>query len=139
MNELLASAWKGIPQWWSRDIKKTTHFYREQLGFKLEGLTPDEENPRFASMSCGPKVAVNIYFHLWDESKGSFHPSEIYIAVGTTQLDQMWERLNADEKVEIVNPVKDTPWGFRQFTIRDPDGNKVTFFKFLEGGNPGTA
>lgn len=37
----------------------------------------------------------------------------------------------------IQDAVQDQPWGYRQFAITDPDGNTLTFFRFLEGGNPG--
>lgn len=38
----------------------------------------------------------------------------------------------------IIEKMEDKEWGYRQFTVRDGDGNRVVFFKFLEGGNPGT-
>ena len=38
-----------------------------------------------------------------------------------------WEYLK--EKVEIVEPLFDTPYGTRKFTIRDIDGNELGFAK----------
>ena len=59
------------------------------------------------------------------------------IALGTTQLDEFYNLLRARKRVEISEPIADMEWGYRQFTIKDNDGNALTFFKFLEGGNPG--
>lgn len=60
------------------------------------------------------------------------------IALGTAELDEFYTYLQSRRKVEIVEPIKDEEWGYRQFTIKDNDGTRLTFFKFLEGGNPGT-
>lgn len=38
----------------------------------------------------------------------------------------------------IVEKLEDKEWGYRQFAVKDDDGNVLTSFKFLEGGNPGT-
>jgi hypothetical protein len=38
--------------------------------------------------------------------------------------------------VEIVEQMEDKEWGYRQFTVRDLNGNRVTFFRFLGGGDP---
>lgn len=60
------------------------------------------------------------------------------IALGTAELDEYYDILVEEGKVKITEPIEDKQWGYRQFTLEDPDGNKITFFKFLEGGNPGS-
>lgn len=155
----LNSAWKIIPMFHSLSIAKTVDFYTEKLNFELGGThstprgaaesgnnhepsassqTGQEPESTFASVFAGPKAAANIYF--CKVSKLEFHPSQAMIAMGTTELDQFYEYVVklGREIVEIVEPLEDKPWGYRQFTIKDVDGNRLTFFKFLEGGNPGT-
>ncbi|RAQ56901.1 aminotransferase GliI-like protein [Aspergillus flavus] len=78
---------------------------------------------------------ANFYFSL--ASVEEFKASEAMIALGTQELDEYYRYLNGRDEVTITEDIEDTPWGFRQFTIEDHDGNKLTFFKFLEGGNPG--
>lgn len=137
MAEIARSAWKIIPQFPSRSITATAKFYAEELGFEVGGLHPeDTAEPTFCSLFIGKKAEANIYFE--KRSPEDFHPAKAMIALGTTQLDEFHDHLCSRAKVQIVEPIQDEPWGYRQFTIKDNDGNLLTFFKFLEGGNPGT-
>ena len=132
------SAWKIIPQFQSRSIEKTVESYTKTLGFEFGGLHPDDDGSSpatFCSVAIGRKSDANIYFF---KSTDEFHPSGAHIALGTAELDEYWELLSARPEVDVLEKIEDKPWGYRQFTIRDVDGNKLTFFKFLEGGNPGS-
>lgn len=134
----LASAWKVIPALKSRNIEATVNFYIEQLHFDLGGTHADADHgpPTFASVFKGDKAVVNLYHFLCDGD--NFVPGWVMIALGTAQIDEYYEALVREGSVNIVEPVEDKPWGYRQFSIKDQDGNKLTFFRFLEGGNPGT-
>jgi uncharacterized glyoxalase superfamily protein PhnB len=136
MAEIVRSAWKIIPQFSSRSIDATAKFYAEELSFIVGGFYPDEASEKtFCSVLIGKKAEANIYFHKCAPEE--FHASKAMIALGTKQLDEFHNHLQARATVEIVHPIKDEVWGYRQFTIKDNDGNELTFFKFLEGGNPG--
>ena len=136
MAQFVASAWKIIPKFQSLSIIDTVQFYTTELNFVVGSAYPSEGNSKgFCSVSIGRYAAANIYF--FECGAGEFHPSEAMIALGTTQLDEFYNLLKARKKVEISEPIADMEWGYRQFTIKDNDGNALTFFKFLEGGNPG--
>ena len=64
--------------------------------------------------------------------------STAWVALGTEELDAFYRKLMDEGRVTIMQEIGDMEWGYRQFTVRDGDGNRVVFFKFLEGGNPGT-
>lgn len=87
------------------------------------------------SVAVGAKAAANMYLF---KTPVPFEPSAAMIAMGTEQLDKYYKLLVDEAKVEISMPIEDQPWGYRQFEIKDIDGNRIQFFKFLEGGNPGT-
>ncbi|TEA14520.1 hypothetical protein C8034_v003452 [Colletotrichum sidae] len=56
----------------------------------------------------------------------------------TVKLDAYYEFVMARvAHVAAIEPVRDTAWGYRQFSIEDEDGNTLTFFRFLVGGNLG--
>ncbi|KAJ5619466.1 hypothetical protein N7510_003450 [Penicillium lagena] len=131
------SAWKVIPMFHSRSISSTIHFYTQKLGFKLASVKPEgcETELTFCSMFIGKKADANFYFS--SATAEAFKPSQAMIALGTSELDEYYEHVKGFPEVEIAEDIEDTPWGFRQFTIKDNDGNLLTFFKFLEGGNPG--
>lgn len=121
----------------SRSIPLTVEFYTKKLGFELASVKPEdgESELYFCSMFIGKKADANFYFS--KAAAESFKPSEAMIALGTSELDEYYAYLKGQAGVEIAEDIEDKPWGFRQFTIKDNDGNQLTFFKFLEGGNPG--
>ncbi|KAM5460241.1 Nucleolar protein 9 [Microsporum canis] len=152
MATLLQSAWKIVPQFCSTSVPRTIEFYTKSLHFTLGGTHPDDDansTPTFCSLFIGKKADANIYFFekklssstqeaTSEDNNETFHRSSTMIALGTTELDEYYNILTKEGNVKIIKPIEDQPWGYRQFTLEDPDGNKLTFFKFLEGGNPGT-
>ncbi|KAE8383142.1 glyoxalase family protein [Aspergillus bertholletiae] len=131
------SAWKVIPMFQSTSISRTVQFYTEILGFELGSVKPEDgaSELTFCSIFIGKKADANFYFS--KASTEEFKSSEAMIALGTQELDEYYRYVKSREEVAITEDIEDTPWGFRQFSIKDHDGNQLTFFKFLEGGNPG--
>lgn len=135
---ILNTAWGCIPHFPSSSIPRTHKFYTEELHFESGGVHPeDTDEPYMCSVAIGiGAMKGNIYFFKCEPDK-TLHPATAMIALGTEAVDQYHDLLKKSGKVEIVDPIEDKPWGYRQFTIQDPDGNKIQFFRFLEGGNPG--
>ena len=132
-----ASAWKIIPQFQSLSITRTIRFYTEELGFNLGGVHPGNStsDATFCSVFIGSKAEANIYFVKCEP--GDFHPRTAMIALGTNELDMFHVQLKSAGKVGFVEPLEDKAWGYRQFSVKDEDGNILTFFTFLEEGNLG--
>jgi predicted enzyme related to lactoylglutathione lyase len=42
-------------------------------------------------------------------------------------VDAWWEKLR--DRAEVVEPLFDTPYGTRKFTLKDPDGNELGFVR----------
>ena len=54
--------------------------------------------------------------------------SPVAVAILTLKMSKsVWAQLKS--KVEVVEPLFDTPCGTRKFTIRDLDGNELGFVK----------
>ena len=137
---MASSAWKIIPQFSSASIEKTVDFYRNKLHFEVGGVTTDAEGGEavFCSVFLGVKAEANIYFTKNFGGAGQAQGlGSAMIALGTAQLDDYYDLLQSEGKVTILEPIQDKAWGFRQFTVEDPDCNQLVFFRFLEGGNPG--
>lgn len=136
-SEIAKSAWKVIPMFHSTSVSLTVRFYTEILGFELGGVKPEDGTSElyFCSVFIGKRADANFYFS--KVSAEEFKPSEAMIALGTRELDEYYQYLKGHKEVQIAEDIEDMEWGFRQFTIKDNDGNRLTFFKFLEGGNPG--
>ncbi|KAG2002852.1 hypothetical protein GB937_009388 [Aspergillus fischeri] len=136
-SEIVNSAWKVIPMFESRSIPLTVDFYTKTLGFELGSVKPEDNESElyFCSLAIGKKADANFYFS--KVTPETFKSSHAMIGLGTRQLDDYYVYLKGKIGVEFSEDIEDKPWGFRQFTIKDTDGNSLTFFKFLEGGNPG--
>lgn len=154
-----ASAWKIIPQFPSRSIPATIAFYTSVLGFTLGGTYVHADHPlaaagepTFASLAVGEKAAANIYFFLTppkgQDLGNGLGKGRVMIALKVGEVDALYERLRGLEKERakeggeggvggedgewgIVVEIGDRPWGYRDFAVRDGDGNVLSFFCFL--------
>lgn len=52
-------------------------------------------------------------------------PSAARFNFSVADVDGLWERLK--DRVTVIEPLHDTPYGMRKFTIADPDGNQLGF------------
>jgi len=100
-----------------RDLDRAVEWYERLFGVPAEGRWPLEK-PTYVHFTLGP-----VQFAL-----GQYEPAP---AVGARfnfevdDVDTWWSRLGPD--AEVVEPLFDTPYGTRKFTIRDPDGNELGF------------
>ena len=94
-------------------------FYEKVFGYEPFVDGPDH---RFLD-------AQLIVFNLdnWDKDAPSGNITMVY-TVG--DVDAEFLRLKSLGIAD--NPPTDKPWGVRSFTIHDPDGNVVSFFKSLQ-------
>jgi catechol 2,3-dioxygenase-like lactoylglutathione lyase family enzyme len=115
----------------------------------LSHAAPDPE-PDFCSIYAGNRAAANLYIFLNSPSQ-PVTASWALVALSTAELERLWQKLSAMRhdgaarssfsengvwKVAIVEEIGDRPWGYRQFSVRDADENKISFFSFLDGGSP---
>jgi uncharacterized glyoxalase superfamily protein PhnB len=136
---ILDTAWGCIPHFQSRSIPRTIEYYTKVLHFELGGINPeDSDDPNMCSVAVGGGIKGGNIYIFKRAAEDVLHPSTCMIALGTEAVDQYHDILVNEGKAEIVDPIKDREWGYRQFTVRDPDGNQVQFFRFPEGGNPGS-
>ena len=100
-----------------RNLDKAIHWYSEVLGFELDSLWP-------------PDAPVYADFHFQEGAVFSIGVAEtvpcgVRFNFSIQDVDAFWEHLK--DKVEIVEPLFDTPYGTRKFTLRDLDGNELGF------------
>ena len=140
--DILDTAWGCIPHFQCRSIAVAIEYYTTALHFSFGGTHADSRDanagPSMCSVFAGSGIrGANIY--LFEVPRNAeIKPTRIMIALGTDAVDQYYALLMSEHKLKIVEPIADRPWGYRQFTVQDPDGNEIQFFRFLEGGNPGT-
>jgi len=100
-----------------RELSSAVAWYERLFGVPAEGRWPREE-PTYVHFTLGP-----AQFAL-----GQYEPAPATGARFNLEVDDVdawWSRLEPD--ADVVEPLFDTPYGTRKFTIRDPDGNELGF------------
>jgi len=99
-----------------RDLVAAITWYEHTLGVAAEGHWPPDA-PTYAHFTLGPaQLAL-----------GQYEPAPAVGARFNLEVDDVdawWERL---KNGDVIEPLFDTPYGTRKFTIRDPDGNELGF------------
>ena len=108
-----------VPELPVADVEKAQIYYRDVLGCRIEWIYPGKE---IGAVSNG-KTA--IFFR---RRSRSFEPAVHWIY--TDNVDVAYEKL-VDAGADIVDDIENKPWGLRQFTIKDLDGNVFYFYHGL--------
>ena len=83
------------------------------------------DGPTYAHFTLGPaQFALGQYRPV--PARGARFNFEV------DDVDAWWDRVGAD--ADVVEPLFDTPYGTRKFTIRDPDGNELGFVRAQVSG-----
>lgn len=106
----------AIPILASLDAKETIDFYTGKLGFKLESqwdgyliFSKDE-----------------IFIHLWATTDPEV-PKATGCYIRVTEVDALFAEYDAMGVVHPNGRLDDMPWGMRQFSILDNNGNIIHF------------
>jgi len=110
----------------SRDVVRSVEFYAK-LGFTLAGQD-DADNPKYARIRRD-----DIELHLqWHDAKEWEYPNDrpSYRFV-VSDVDSIYERFNENKALIDATEIKETPWGTREFHLRDLDMNVLQFYRWL--------
>lgn len=102
----------AIPVLPIRDLPKALAFYTERLGFEV-------------LFELGPYAGVGrdgVELHLSVEQG-----TPVTCRIGVREVDGWYEQMSAQQVVDPDEPLATQPWGMRQFSVRDADGNRITF------------
>jgi uncharacterized glyoxalase superfamily protein PhnB len=97
-----------------RDLDATIAFWRDVLGFRVDGLFP-EEAPTWCGMHSGN---ARIMFSTFDGVAEPALSGTIYLY--PDDIEATWQQLK--DTTDVVEPLGDTAYGMREFSIRDPNG-----------------
>jgi catechol 2,3-dioxygenase-like lactoylglutathione lyase family enzyme len=98
-----------IPNLPSRDVPAAQEWYRDTLGLEIKWLWEDN----FGSVGSG---YVELFLYETDD------PAPVVCSVFVDDVDAVYER-SRERGGEIVSELEPKPWGLREFSLRDPDGN----------------
>ena len=94
------------------DVERAQQHYRDVLGFEVNWLYPDK--------SIGA-VSRNDFAIFFRKRTPPFEPAVHWMFA--PDLDATYHELRSSG-ANIVEPREKKPWGLRQFTVEDLDGNR---------------
>jgi catechol 2,3-dioxygenase-like lactoylglutathione lyase family enzyme len=110
----------------AQEIEASAAWYRDRLGFDVFH-TEDE----YGIVGRG-----ETWIHFYGPSGISPEDSMTMLRVGVRGIDELYEHCQAEDIVHPNAPLVEQHWGFREFSVRDLDGNLVTFFEPPAGYEP---
>lgn len=115
----------------ARDVGQSVRFF-EQLGFTLTFLD-STDNARYAALG---RDGVEIHLQWTDDSQWAYPTDRPVFRFLTSDVDALFEDFRhagvIDEARHERSPWAtpgDTPWGTREFHVRDPAGSSLQFYQ----------
>jgi catechol 2,3-dioxygenase-like lactoylglutathione lyase family enzyme len=101
-----------------RDFARAVAWYEDILELPAQSHWPPDD-PKYAHFQTGPtQLALSELEPVPAAGRYNFSVRDV---------DAWWEKLRG--RAEVVEPLFDTPYGTRKFTVRDPDGNELGFVR----------
>jgi catechol 2,3-dioxygenase-like lactoylglutathione lyase family enzyme len=115
------------------NMDEAVAFYRDLLGFEpAREINPEHNSLRRGDSGLMLEAVADFYSPSYNaairERLGKPGPTALYIEA--SDLDALHDRVTA-AGVAILDPIADRDWGQREFTIADPAGNWLTFWRRL--------
>lgn len=110
-----------------RDLQAAVAWYTQVLGLEVDfTYPPDSTTPFYIQFRRSEGAIFSIMAA--EPIGGRFN---FYVA----DVDWAWQDLK--HKAQVIEPLFDTPYGTRKFTLRDPDGNEIGFVAAISGSKDG--
>jgi uncharacterized glyoxalase superfamily protein PhnB len=125
--------------YWTKDVEKVISCYVGIFGFELVYRQPSEGAADFCILEMkGSQVmfAANPVLDpgsrpdqdlLREVSNRIDKPGPISVYIGVDNVDSHYESVTG-KGAKVVEPLWNTPWDLKQFSVLDPDNNLTTFF-----------
>jgi predicted enzyme related to lactoylglutathione lyase len=113
--ESLTTIGRPVPELPVADVEQAQRYYRDVLGFDIGWLYPGNG---IGSVSRGEAA---IFLRRREEP---FEPAIHWVFA--EDIDATYEELRSSG-AKIVESLEKKPWGLRQFTVEDLDGNRFYF------------
>lgn len=119
-----------------RDLGASVTFYTERLGFEFafgdrvgSPLLDGRGAPGYAGVR---RDDVELHLQWQDDAEftgGTVGPAMLRVRVA--DLDALFDEYAAKAVLHERTRMRETAWGTREFSIHDPDGNGLTFYRDL--------
>jgi predicted enzyme related to lactoylglutathione lyase len=115
MKQSLTAIGQAVPELPVTDVERAQRHYRDALGFEIGWLDPGK------GIGAVSRKPMAIFF------RKRTPPFEAAVHwVFAEDIDATYAELTSSG-ANITEPLERKPWGLRQFTIEDLDGNRFYF------------
>ena len=125
--------------YWSNDVERLLAHYVDVLSFELVHRQPDDAPADFCILKLGDAQIMIAGTPGTEMIEGRNdgrllgkvvprigRPGPISVYISVDDVDAYHRGLTA-AGADVIEPIWDAPWGLRQFSVLDPDGNLTTF------------
>ena len=114
----------AVPEIPVKDIKEAASYYENNLGFTVDW---SDEKLGLAGISKG-NCRVFLANSDFRKGYGNIGPVLTWLNLESNdEVDELY-RLWSDSKAKLISAPESKPWGLREFTAADPDGNLFRVF-----------
>ncbi|HEY4241550.1 MAG TPA: VOC family protein [Kofleriaceae bacterium] len=119
---------RATPILFVRDVAAASAFYVSKLGFASDFVYGSP--PFYGSVSRdGASLHLRLVHRTNFAELAADEESLILATIEVPDVDALFAELAA-RGVDFPQPLVDQPWGGRDFHVRDPDGNCLSFVQF---------
>jgi len=111
------------------NVERSLAFYRDVLGFTVDGTVPDASPYVFASLRSG---SVGIFLNAPEPAiaeypafKGKPIGGTLTLFIDVSGIERVYEGLKS--QVKVTMPLEKKWYGVTEFAFEDPDGYVITF------------
>ena len=122
--------WGVTPSIRVRDTKASVAFYAEKLGFEIRRQADDNSALVRGDANIMIEGPLDFYSPEYNaairERMGALSANAFYMEA--KDLDELYARVLASG-LKVMDPLAARAWGQSEFTVEDPEGNWVTFWR----------
>jgi uncharacterized glyoxalase superfamily protein PhnB len=122
------------PVFFSTDIPATVAYYQDKLGFKCLGTW---EDPPIYAIVARDQHAIHFRCAEPPAANRDKYSDELLDAYLLTENADAVYAEYATRGVEFTRELANTPWGSREFVVKDCDGRLLAFGANVAGSAPG--
>lgn len=114
--------WAVIPVLHVANVSNSIRYYRDILGFTVDSACVDSEWTML--------WADQSQLYLAAQTDNSQKPNS-QVMICTPGIDDCYEE-HRSAGADVVSELQDQPWGLRQYTVNDLDGNVLVFYSHID-------
>ena len=103
-----------------KDLAVETDYYLNKLGFERDFTAPGWEFLSFGNFKVMLGECTDA---LWAHETGDH---SYYCHALVENVDEIYEEFRSSG-ADIIHPLQNKPWGLREFSVKTPDGHRITF------------